>query len=171
MIGLAVGPDGSLYTSTGSLNTFNAYMLAGTDGTPPKPADRGKPGLLSHYSLKQESGTVLRFAPGADRPEIEATGVSYLTAMRFNRQGDLFATDPEGATWVPNGNPFDEFIQIQAGRHYGFPRPGTRSTCPPARSTSRASSTSPRSTSRPAGSSSTTGRPPGGRSSGRVTWS
>lgn len=121
MLGLAVGPDGSLYTSTGSLNTFNAYMLTGPDDMPPKPADRGKPGLLSHYSLKQESGAVLRFAPGADRPEVVATGVRYLTSMRFNRQGDLFGTDQEGATWVPNGNPFDELVQIQAGRHYGFP--------------------------------------------------
>ena len=36
-------------------------------------------------------------------------------------QGDLFCTDQEGATWVPNGNPFDELLHIQRGRHYGFP--------------------------------------------------
>ncbi len=24
-------------------------------------------------------------------------------------------------TWVPNGNPFDELLHIQTGRHYGFP--------------------------------------------------
>ena len=42
--------------------------------------------------------------------------------MRFNSRGDLFATDQEGATWVPNGNPFDELLHIQKGRHYGFPR-------------------------------------------------
>src|SRR5207237_1218986 len=33
----------------------------------------------------------------------------------------LFCTDQEGATWVPNGNPFDELLHIQPGRHYGFP--------------------------------------------------
>src|SRR5437016_3653007 len=41
--------------------------------------------------------------------------------MAFNRLGDLFVTDQEGATWLPNGNPFDELLHIQAGRHYGFP--------------------------------------------------
>ena len=30
-------------------------------------------------------------------------------------------TDQEGATWLPNGNPFDELLHIQKGRHYGFP--------------------------------------------------
>ena len=33
----------------------------------------------------------------------------------------MFATDQEGATWLPNGNPFDELLHIQSGRHYGFP--------------------------------------------------
>ena len=27
-----------------------------------------------------------------------------------------FATDQEGATWVPNGNPFDELLHIQTGK-------------------------------------------------------
>lgn len=26
-----------------------------------------------------------------------------------------------GATWLPNGNPIDELLHIQRGRHYGFP--------------------------------------------------
>ena len=41
--------------------------------------------------------------------------------MAFNTNGDLFCTDQEGATWLPNGNPFDELLNIQPGRHYGFP--------------------------------------------------
>ena len=41
--------------------------------------------------------------------------------MAFNPDGDLFVTDQEGATWLPNGNPFDELLHIQTGRHYGFP--------------------------------------------------
>src|SRR5262249_16332873 len=36
-------------------------------------------------------------------------------------QGDLFATEQEGATWLANGNPLDELLHIQPGRHYGFP--------------------------------------------------
>ena len=50
-----------------------------------------------------------------------ATGIRFPVAVRFNRAGDLFATDQEGATWVPNGNPLDELLHIQKGRHYGFP--------------------------------------------------
>ncbi len=120
-LGIAIGPDGSLYTSLGSLNTFNSYMLSKSDGTLPRPEERGSPGVVSHYDLGQTAGAVLRFAPGSDRPAIFATGVRYLTSMQFNRAGDLFATDQEGATWVPNGNPFDELLEIRQGRHYGFP--------------------------------------------------
>ena len=45
--------------------------------------------------------------------------------MRFDStsEGDLFCTDQEGATWLPNGNPFDELLHIdrERKRHYGFP--------------------------------------------------
>ena len=75
----------------------------------------------SHYDLKSELGTILRVAPDFQSRSIVATGIRYPVALRFNREGDLFATDQEGATWLPNGNPFDELLQIQQGRHYGFP--------------------------------------------------
>ena len=47
-------------------------------------------------------------------------------SLQFNKHGDLFVTDQEGATWVPNGNPFDELLHIPLGaeeksRHFGFP--------------------------------------------------
>ena len=42
-------------------------------------------------------------------------------SLQFNQHGDLFGSDQEGATWVPNGNPFDELLHLEAGRHYGFP--------------------------------------------------
>ena len=120
-LGLAIGTDGTIYTSTGSLNTFHPYMLAGSDGKPPKPGDENAQGVTSRYDLRQTAGAVLKFAPGSTRPEVVVSGVRYLTSMQFNRHGDLFATDQEGATWLPNGNPFDELLQIQTGRHYGFP--------------------------------------------------
>ena len=53
--------------------------------------------------------------------EVIATGIRFPVGMRFNRRGDLFASDQEGATWLPNGNPLDELLHIQKGRHYGFP--------------------------------------------------
>ena len=72
-------------------------------------------------SLTDESGTIIRVSPDFKSHEIVATGIRFPVALRFNPRGDLFATDQEGATWVPNGNPFDELLHIQRGRHYGFP--------------------------------------------------
>src|SRR5205085_2591163 len=65
-------------------------------------------------------GSVVKIAPGGGKPEILATGVRFLVSMQFNKAGDLFATDQEGATWGP-GNPFDELLHLQRDRHYGFP--------------------------------------------------
>src|SRR2546430_9086243 len=55
--------------------------------------------------------------------DLTVTGVQTcaLPILAFNSAGDLFCTDQEGATWLPNGNPFDELLHIQPGRHYGFP--------------------------------------------------
>jgi len=41
-------------------------------------------------------------SPDFKSHEIMATGIRFPVAMRFNQRGDLFATDQEGATWVPN---------------------------------------------------------------------
>jgi glucose/arabinose dehydrogenase len=76
---------------------------------------------VSHYYIKSERGTVMRVAPDLKSRKIIATGVRFSVGMAFNPQGDLFCTDQEGATWVPNGNPLDELLHIQPGRHYGFP--------------------------------------------------
>src|SRR5262249_40615563 len=52
---------------------------------------------------------------------IYCTGVRFTYALKFNRAGDLFATDQEGETWLPRGNPLDELNHIVPGKHYGFP--------------------------------------------------
>src|SRR5712671_6631070 len=75
----------------------------------------------AQYRLTDEYGTIIRVSPDFKTHEILATGIRFPVALRFNSRGDLFATDQEGATWVPNGNPFDELLHIQRGRHYGFP--------------------------------------------------
>lgn len=105
-LGLAVAPDGTIYTSTGTPNYNNGFMLN----------KEGK----SEYDLSKRRGVVLKIPPNG-KPEIVCTGVRFLVSMQFNKFGDLFATDQEGATWMPNGNPFDELIHIQPDRHYGFP--------------------------------------------------
>lgn len=106
-LGLAVAADGTMYVSLGAANYGNAYLLD----------KEGK----AHVDLTRRRGVVLKISADGKKQEIVATGVRFIVSMAFNRHGDLFATDQEGATWLPNGNPFDELLHIQPGRHYGFP--------------------------------------------------
>lgn len=106
-IGCALDKDGSIYFALGAANYANGYLLD-ADGK-------------SQFDLKSERGTVLKVAPDFSKREIVCTGVRFPVAMAFNRHGDLFCSEQEGATWLPNGNPFDELLHIQPGRHYGFP--------------------------------------------------
>ncbi|MBC8094763.1 MAG: c-type cytochrome, partial [Akkermansiaceae bacterium] len=95
-----------LYVTMGNAGYNNAYW-------------HDKQGV-AHYSPDKRRGCLLRF--GSDgKVEQLASGLRYIMALQFNKHGDLFGTDQEGATWVPNGNPFDELLHIQTGRHYGFP--------------------------------------------------
>jgi putative heme-binding domain-containing protein len=106
-LGVAIDKDGVVYFGLGCKSYVNAYMID-KDGQ-------------SHYDLKSERGTILKVAPDFSKREIVCTGIRFPVGLAFNRHGDLFATDQEGATWLPNGNPFDELLHIQHGRHYGFP--------------------------------------------------
>jgi len=106
-LGVAVDRrDGSVYFGLGCQNYTDAYGTA-KDAIP--------------YSIESERGTILRIAPDFSSREIVATGIRFPVALRFHPSGDLFCTDQEGATWLPNGNPFDELLHIERGRHYGFP--------------------------------------------------
>jgi putative heme-binding domain-containing protein len=106
-LGVALDKDGNIYFSLGTTNYANGYLID----------EQGK----SHFELQSERGTVQKVSPDFKRRETVCTGVRFPVALAFNRQGDLFCTDQEGATWLPNGNPLDELLHIQAGRHYGFP--------------------------------------------------
>ena len=75
----------------------------------------------AHYDLEGERGTVQRIAPHLQSRATICTGVRFPVALAFNANGDLFCTDQEGATWLPNGNPLDELLHIVPKRHYGFP--------------------------------------------------
>lgn len=99
--------DGSVYFGRGTYN-FADPLLKDKAGKP-------------EYKLTDEGGAILRVSPDFKTREIVATGIRFPVGLHFNRNGDLFATDQEGATWVANGNPFDELLHIQKGRHYGFP--------------------------------------------------
>jgi putative heme-binding domain-containing protein len=99
--------DGSVYFGLGVRLYNNAYELD----------ERG----VAHNDLSSERGAILRIAPDFKSREKLCTGVRWPIGLRFNAAGDLFCTDQEGATWLPNGNPFDELLLIERGRHYGFP--------------------------------------------------
>jgi putative heme-binding domain-containing protein len=107
-LGVAIDPkDGSVYFGLGTGDYTNAYLID----------KNGKPG----YKLDGERGTILRVSPDFKKREIFCTGIRFPVGLAFNKTGDLFCTDQEGATWLPNGNPFDEFLHLEKGRHYGFP--------------------------------------------------
>ena len=109
-VGVAIDPkDHSVYFGRGTANYANGYLI-----------DKdGKAG----YDVKGEYGTIIRVSPDFKTREVVATGIRFPIGIHFNKAGDLFCSDQEGATWLPNGNPFDELLHIdlKKKRHYGFP--------------------------------------------------
>ncbi len=135
-LGVAVAKDGSVYFGIGCEDFTNAYLLDKT----------GK----AHYDLKGDRGTIQRVSPDFQTRETVATGVRFPVALAFNRRGDLFATDQEGATWLSNGNPFDELLADPSVEGTAD-SPGIRNISTPS-STNLRCSTTARSTNRPAAS-------------------
>ncbi|MBL9189943.1 MAG: c-type cytochrome [Opitutaceae bacterium] len=105
-VGVALDAQQNLYFGLGAANSQNGYLL-----------DHG----VGSYRITSERGALLKMPPDLSRREIIATGIRAGFGMAFNAAGDLFSTDQEGATWMPNGNPFDELLHLEPGRHYGFP--------------------------------------------------
>ncbi|MEK7950785.1 DUF7133 domain-containing protein [Luteolibacter soli] len=115
---LAAGPDGSWYVTMGSANPGNGYwQKAEGDIWSPDSVKTGKPA----YSPDKRRGCLLKISPDGKKVEQLNSGLRYIMSLQWDRHGELFGTDQEGATWLPNGNPFDELLHLQTGRHYGFP--------------------------------------------------
>src|SRR5438132_10346970 len=76
---------------------------------------------VSLYDVNSVRGTIQKWSPKTKQLETIATGIRVPFALTFNKAGDLFNTDQEGETWMPNGNPLDELNHIIPGRNYGFP--------------------------------------------------
>lgn len=116
-LALAAGPDGSWYVTMGSANPGNGYwQKAEGDIWAPDAVKTGKPA----YSPDKRRGCLLRISPDGKVEQLNS-GLRYIMSLQWDRHGELFGTDQEGATWLPNGNPFDELLHLQTGRHYGFP--------------------------------------------------
>lgn len=107
-IGLAVDPAGNIYFGLGVDAWNGAYRVDKQTG-------------LAEYNQFSERGTIIKLSADWKRRDILSTGLRFPVSLAFNASGDLFCTDQEGATWLPNGNPFDELLHIVKGRHYGFP--------------------------------------------------
>lgn len=108
-VGLTVDPkDGSVYFGLGCANFADAYLIDKKTGK-------------SAYDIHSTHGTIQRLSADFTQRETICTGVRFTCALAFNAAGDLFASEQEGATWLPNGNPFDELLHIERNKHYGFP--------------------------------------------------
>ncbi len=107
-IGIATDAAGNIYFGLGTDAWNGAYRVDKQTG-------------IAAYNIYSERGTIIRLSPDWKRRDILATGLRFPVSLAFNAHGDLFCSDQEGATWLPNGNPFDELLHIQTGRHYGFP--------------------------------------------------
>lgn len=104
-LGMAFDDIGNLYFALGCSDFTNAYLVK--DGR-------------SHYSRSSERGTIQQLQPNGRR-ETVCTGVRFPVSLAMNANGALFATDQEGETWLPGGNPLDELLEVSPDRHYGFP--------------------------------------------------
>lgn len=111
---LARGPDEAWYVTMGNAGYNNLYWQE--DFVKGKVKPSGK----AHYRTSARRGCLLRITDDGKVEQLNS-GLRYIMSLQFNRHGDLFGTDQEGATWCPNGNPFDELLHLQPGRHYGFP--------------------------------------------------
>lgn len=107
-IGIAADASGNIFFGLGTDAWNGAYRV-------------NKQTRVSEYNLYSERGTIIRLSPDGKRRDIVATGLRFPVSLAFNAAGDLFCSDQEGATWLANGNPFDELLHIERGRHYGFP--------------------------------------------------
>ncbi len=117
-VGIAMDKDGNIYFGLGTVNYANAYLVN----------DQG----VAEYDINSDRGTVQKVSADFSKRETVCTGIRFPIAFAFNEHGDLFCSEQEGATWLPNGNPLDELLHIRldgpgpngkAGekRHYGFP--------------------------------------------------
>ncbi|WP_035608617.1 c-type cytochrome [Haloferula sp. BvORR071] len=114
---ITTGPDDSWYITMGSANPGNGYwQKAEGDVWAPDAVKTGAP----LYSPAKRRGCLLHISKDGKVEQL-ASGLRYIMSLQWDQRGELFGTDQEGATWLPNGNPFDELLHLQTGRHYGFP--------------------------------------------------
>lgn len=114
---IAIGRNNEIYITMGNAGYSNPYWHDNILASGKKVKEtEGEP----QYRTDRRRGCLLRINSDGTVDQLNS-GLRYIMSMQFNKQGDLFATDQEGATWSPNGNPFDELLHLEEKRHYGFP--------------------------------------------------
>ncbi|HVY68997.1 MAG TPA: c-type cytochrome, partial [Verrucomicrobiae bacterium] len=127
---VTVDAEGNVYFGLLVADYSNAYRLRKRKELKPEEKGwleaRGDKGgdpeeEVSLYDLDSKRGTIQKWNASRHKLETVATGIRVPYSLAFNRAGDLFNTDQEGETWMPNGNPLDELNVILPGKNYGFP--------------------------------------------------
>ena len=129
--------EGNLYFGLLVADYSNAYRLRKRKDLKPaeiewlKVQNKWREGTNSEdefslYDLNSPRGTIQKWDRKTKMLSTVATGIRVPVALAFNKAGDLFNTDQEGETWMPNGNPLDELNHIRLGHNYGFPPPHER---------------------------------------------
>jgi putative heme-binding domain-containing protein len=132
---VTMDPAGNVYFGLLVQNYANAYRLTRRNDLKPadiawlkaherwiepKTADAGND-EFSLYDIESRRGTIQKLNPRTKQLSTIATGIRVPVGLAFNQAGDLFNTDQEGETWMPDGNPLDELNLIVSGHNYGFP--------------------------------------------------
>jgi putative heme-binding domain-containing protein len=132
---VTLDPEGNVYFGLLVQNYANAYRLTkrrdlkpadiawlkkNDRWTEPSGTDAGND-EFSLYDIASRRGTIQKLNPRTKALTTIATGIRVPVGLAFNAAGDLFNTDQEGETWMPDGNPLDELNLIVPGKNYGFP--------------------------------------------------
>jgi putative heme-binding domain-containing protein len=107
-LGITVDKQGNIYFGLCADDWVAAYRVDEKTGK-------------SQYRRDSERGSIVKVSSDWKTKEVLCSGLRFTVGLAINKQGDVFCTEQEGATWLPNGNPLDELLHIQKGRHYGFP--------------------------------------------------
>jgi putative heme-binding domain-containing protein len=107
-LGITVDKEGNIYFGLCADDWVAAYRVDEKSGE-------------SQYRRESERGSIVKVSADWKSKEVLCSGLRFTVGLAINKEGDVFCTEQEGATWLPNGNPLDELLCIEKGRHYGFP--------------------------------------------------
>jgi putative heme-binding domain-containing protein len=107
-LGITLDKEGNIYFGLCADDWVAAYRVDEKTGK-------------SQYRQESERGSIVKVSADWKTKEVLCSGLRFTVGLAINKDGALFCTEQEGATWLPNGNPLDELLLIEKGRHYGFP--------------------------------------------------